>query len=203
MLLEMDPYYPASHHVHEVVTLLKRDGVVILPTDTVYALVCDIHSRKAIKRLTKIKGGEKKKLFSIVLGDLSDIGEYAGYVSSFAYRTMKRLLPGPYTFVVEASSVIPKLMMTKRRSIGIRVPDCPIAQTIADKLGRPLVATTLGVAEDEFLSDPMELDRAFGQQVDLVVDGGTIYSDPSSVVDLRGSAPRVIREGQGDVSLFQ
>ena len=203
MLLEINPYGPESHHVHEVVTLLKRDGVVILPTDTVYALVCDIHSRKAIKRLTRIKGGEKKKLFSIVLGDLADIGQYAGYISSFAYRTMRRLLPGPYTFVVEAGSVIPKLMMTKRRTIGIRVPDCPIAQAVANELGRPLVATTLGVSEDEFLSDPYELDGAWGREVDLVVDGGTIYSDPSSVVDLTGSIPEVIREGQGDVSLFQ
>ena len=203
MLLEINPYGPESHHVHEVVTLLKADGVVILPTDTVYALVCDIHSRKAIKRLTRIKGGEKKKLFSIVLGDLADIGQYAGYISSFAYRTMRRLLPGPYTFVVEAGSVIPKLMMTKRRTIGIRVPDCPIAQAVANELGRPLVATTLGVSEDEFLSDPYELDGAWGREVDLVVDGGTIYSDPSSVVDLTGSIPEVIREGQGDVSLFQ
>ena len=203
MLLEIDPYVPESHHVHEVVTLLKRDGVVILPTDTVYALVCDINSRKAIKRLTKIKGGEKKKLFSIVLGDLADIGTYAGYVSSFSYRTMRRLLPGPYTFVLEASSVIPKLMMTKRRTIGIRVPDCAIALSVAQKLGRPLVATTLGVSEDEFLSDPYDLEAAWGREVDLVVDGGTIYSDPSSVVDLSGSVPEVIRAGQGDVSLFE
>ncbi len=202
MLLEIDPYRPESNLVHEVVTLLRRDGVVILPTDTVYALVCDINSRKAIQRLTRIKGGEKKKLFSIVLADLGDIGRYAEDVSSFAYRTVKRLLPGPYTFVLHASSLTPKLMMTKRRTIGIRVPDCEIALAVARGLGNPLVATTLGVGEEDFLSDPMELDMEFGDQVDLVVDGGTIYSDPSSVVDLTGT-PEVLREGQGDVSLFQ
>ena len=201
-MLEIDPYYPESDRLRAVVKVLLADGVVIIPTDTVYALVCDINSRKAIKRLTKIKGGSRKKLFSILLGDLADIGTYAGYVSSFSYRTMKRLLPGPYTFILEASSVIPKLMMTRRRTIGIRVPDCAIALGVAERLGRPLVATTLGVDEDEFLSDPRDLEEAFKDQVDEVVDGGVIYSDPSSVVDLSGSVPEVLREGQGDVSLF-
>ena len=203
MILEIDQYCPETHLIREVVSLLERGGVVIIPTDTVYALVCDINSRKGIQKLTRIKGGERKKLFSIVLEDLSQIGTYTGYISSFAYRTMKRLLPGPYTFIVEASSLIPKLMKTRRATIGIRIPDCPIAQTVAHHLGRPLVATTLGVSEEDFLSDPMELDRSFGDQVDLVVDGGVIYSDPSSVVDLSGLVPEVLRAGQGDVSLFE
>ncbi len=202
MLIEIDPYYPETNLIREVALTLERGGVVIVPTDTVYALVCDLESRKGIKRLTKIKGGGKRKLFSIVLEDLSQIGTYTGYISSFAYRTMKRLLPGPYTFIVEASSLIPKLMKTKRSTIGIRIPDCPIAQGVAHHLGRPLVATTLGVSEEDFLSDPMDLEREFGDQVDMVVDGGVIYGDPSSVVDLRGSIPEVLREGAGDVSLF-
>jgi tRNA threonylcarbamoyl adenosine modification protein (Sua5/YciO/YrdC/YwlC family) len=203
MLMEIDPYYPETHLTREVALLLERGGVAIVPTDTVYALVCDINSRKGIQKLTKIKGGERKKLFSIVLEDMSQIGTYTGYISSFAYRTMKRLLPGPYTFIVEASSLIPKLMKTRRSTIGIRIPDCPIAQSVAHQLGNPLVATTLGVSEEDFLSDPMDLDRAFGDQVDLVVDGGVIYGDPSSVVDLAGSVPEIIREGAGDVSLFE
>lgn len=200
-MLEIEPYYPESNLIRQVVQVLERDGVAIVPTDTVYALVCDLNSRKGIQRLTKIKGGAKKKLFSIVLEDLSQVGTYTGYISSFAYRTMKRLLPGPYTFIVEASSIIPKLMKTKRKSIGIRIPDCPIAQAIAHQLGRPLVATTMGESEEDY-SDPFVLYEQFGSDVDLVVDGGPIYGDPSSVVDLRGSVPVVIREGAGDVSLF-
>ncbi len=201
-MLEIDPYWPESHLIRETVLELKRGGVVVIPTDTVYALVCDIGNPKAIQKLTKIKGKGKHKLFSIILGDLSEIGTYAGDLSSFAYRTLKRLLPGPYTFILEAGPVIPKLMRYKRRTIGIRVPDCPIAQAIAEQLGRPLVATTLGMDEDPFLSDPAKLEKAFGNQVSLVVDGGVIYSEPSSVVDLTGPI-EILRVGQGDVSLFE
>jgi len=203
MLLSIDPDYPESHLVHQVVVQLERDGVVILPTDTVYALVCDLHSRKAIQKLTKLKGGKRRKLFSIILADLSEMGTYASDVSSYAYRTMKRLLPGPYTFVVPASNTIPKLMHTKRRTIGIRVPECPIALDVARQLGRPLVATTLGIGEEEFLSNPWELEEEYGDQVALVVEGGVIYSEPSSVIDLSGRDPEIIREGKGDVSLFE
>lgn len=202
MLHSIDPDYPESHLVHQVVRALAADGVVIVPTDTVYALACDLHSRKAIQRLTKLKGGKRKKLFSIILSDLSEMGKYAGDVSSFAYRTMKRLLPGPYTFIVAASSEIPKLMHAKRRTIGIRVPDCPITLAIARQLGRPLVTTTLGIGEEEFLSNPWDLEEEYGHQVAMVVEGGVIYSEPSSVVDLSGPEPEVLRAGKGDVELF-
>ncbi len=202
MLHSIDPDYPESHLVHQVVRELEAGEVVIIPTDTVYALACDLHSRKAIQRLSKIKGGKRKKLFSIILSDLAEMGIYTDDVSSFAYRTMRRLLPGPYTFVVQASREIPKLMHANRRTIGIRVPDCPITLAIANQLGRPLVATTLGIGEEEFLSNPWELDEEYGDQVALVVEGGVIYSEPSSVVDLTGPEPEILRAGKGDLSAF-
>ncbi len=203
MLLAIDPDYPEGYLVHQVVRELRKDGVVILPTDTVYALACDIRSLKAMKQLARIKGKGKQKLFSIILGELGEIGTYAENVSTFSYRTMKRLLPGPYTFILEASQVIPKLMHTKRRTIGIRIPDCPITLAVAEQLGHPLVTTTLGMDEDDFLSDPYALHDSFGNDVAVVVDGGVIRTEPSSVVDLSGSVPEVLRAGQGDVSLFE
>ncbi|MDP7110432.1 MAG: L-threonylcarbamoyladenylate synthase [Myxococcota bacterium] len=203
MLLAIDPEYPEGYLVHQVVRELRRDGVVILPTDTVYALACDIHSIVAMKRLAKIKGKERQKLFSILLGDLAEIGTYAENVGTHSYRTMKRLLPGAYTFILEASTVIPKLMATRRRTIGIRLPDCPITLAVAEQLGNPLVTTTLGMDEDPFLSDPYALHDSFGNDVAMVVDGGVIRTEPSSVVDLSGPYPEVLREGRGDVSLFQ
>ncbi len=203
MLLAIDPDYPEGYLVHQVVRELRKDGVVILPTDTVYALACDLHSTKAMKRLSRIKGKGKHKLFSIILGDLGEIGTYAENVGTSSYRSMKRLLPGPYTFILEASDVIPKLMHTKRRTIGIRLPDCPIVLAVAEQLGNPLVTTTLGMDEDDFLSDPYALHESFGSDVALVVDGGVIRTEPSSVVDLSGGYPEILRAGQGDVSLFE
>ena len=203
MLLEIDPEYPEGRLVHQVVRMLRQDRVAIIPTDTVYALVCDINSRKAIQQLAKIKGKDRNKLFSILLGELGEIGTYAEDVSTFAYRTMKRLLPGPYTFILTAGDVIPRKMHTKRRTIGIRIPDCPIAQAVAGQLGNPLVSTTLGLDDDELLSDPGPLHARFGHHVGVVVDGGVIRSEPSSVIDLSGSAPEILRVGKGDVSLFE
>ncbi len=201
MYLKLNPYNPQPRHIEKAVNILKKGGVIIYPTDTFYGIGCDIMNKKAIERIYQIKKRDKKQPFSFICPNLKDISKYAK-VSNFAYRNMKRLLPGPYTFVLSGSKMVPKIMLTKRRTAGIRVPDNQIPTSIASKLGNPIISTSATDPEGNALKDPTFIYDMFNSQVDLVIDSGIVAGKPSSVISLIDDIPEIIRYGAGNVEIF-
>ncbi len=206
MRIELDEWASQKKALFEAVSVLEGGGVIAIPTDSGYSFVCDLNARKAIDRLYALKQTPRSHPLSILLDDPDSIGKYTGYVSTLAYRTMKRLLPGPYTFILEAGREIPKRMSKKRSSIGIRVPAVDIPRAISETLGRPLVCTSARAENDDgehrFVVDPVEIERTWGQRIDAVVDGGMGLENPTTVVDLTTEPFTLLREGQGDAELF-
>jgi tRNA threonylcarbamoyl adenosine modification protein (Sua5/YciO/YrdC/YwlC family) len=203
LLVEIDPVEPESWLIGRVADQIRRGGVAVVPTDTVYGLACSINDSKAIQRIYDLKRMDPKKPLSILVGDMQSIGQYARGVSTPAYRIMKRVLPGPYTFIFQATSEVPKIMLRKRKTIGIRMPDDPIAAELLAELNEPLLSTSIRNTDDDFMLDPTEIDTRYGSRVDVVVDGGRRLPAPSTVVDLSGDQPVLLREGKGDVSVLQ
>ncbi|MDH4265130.1 MAG: L-threonylcarbamoyladenylate synthase, partial [Deltaproteobacteria bacterium] len=176
-------------------------GVMAYPTDTVYGLGCSLYNKKGIERIYQIKRSEKNRPFSFICADLKSISLYAK-VSNYAYKTMRRLLPGPYTFVLEGTKLVPKIMLTRRMTAGIRVPNNSICLAIVKELGHPVISTSAMLAAGEVFYDPAEIEKKLGHGLDLVIDGGVLVSEPSSVIDLTEDMPRILRAGKGDVSSF-
>lgn len=202
-ILQLHPEHPQKRHVDRVVETLHRGGVIVYPTDTVYGLGCDIFNRKAINRIYQIKQVPAGKPLSFVCSDLKDVARYAKNISNASYRMMKRLLPGPYTFILEASRDVPKFMIGKRRTVGIRVPDNRICLEIVQALGRPVLSTSVVAAEDGIaMNDVESIASRFGSAVDVIVDGGVIVSEPSTVVDLTGEEPEILRASAGEADLY-
>jgi len=193
MLLSINPDNPQKRLIDRVIQELEDGGVIIYPTDTFYGIGCDLFNKKAIQKIYQIKRRPLKKPFSFVCSDLKNISLYA-QVSNFAYRIMKRALPGPYTFILEGTKLVPKLMLTNRRSIGIRVPENKICLGIVKGLGRPIVSTSVQLAEPSLIHD------TYSPLLDLVIDGGVISYEPSTVVSLIDDNLEVIRKGKGDVN---
>jgi tRNA threonylcarbamoyl adenosine modification protein (Sua5/YciO/YrdC/YwlC family) len=204
MLIRINPNNPQPRLIRKVAAILKDGGIIAYPTDTYYGIGCDIMNKKAIGKIYRLKQRNHKKPFSFICSDLKNISQYAK-VSNYAYKTMRRLLPGPYTFVLEGSKLVPKIMLTLRRTAGIRVPDHPICLSLVRELGHPIISTTATLADGSphSCSDPFLIHEVLGPQIDLVVDGGPVPGGPSSVVSLIADIPDVIREGLGDVSIFQ
>jgi tRNA threonylcarbamoyl adenosine modification protein (Sua5/YciO/YrdC/YwlC family) len=199
--LELHPDTPQQRYINKAVKVLKDGGVIIYPTDTVYGIGCDIFNKDALERIFTIKNDGVTKLFSFVCSDLKDIAKYAK-VSDYAYRTMKRLLPGPYTFILPAAKQVPKKLWTKRKTVGIRIPDHEIALKLVAELGNPIVSTSTTNRKGQLILDPYEIKNIFNIQVDLMLSQGGLPGKLSSVVDLSGEIPVVVREGAGDVSMF-
>lgn len=202
MLISINPKNPQPRLIQKVAEALRDGGTIAYPTDTYYGIGCDIMNKRAIERVYRLKQRNQKKPFSFLCSGLKNISQYAK-VSNYAYKTMKRLLPGPYTFVLEGSRLVPKIMLTRRRTAGIRVPDHPICLALVKRLGHPIISTTATLADGQVLSDPSVIYEALGSQIDIVIDGGPVPGGPSSVVSLIGDTPEVIRVGLGDVSIFQ
>lgn len=198
---ELHPETPQLRFINKAVDVLKNGGVIIFPTDTFYGLGCDLFNKAGIEQLFSIKHESDTKLFSFICADLKDISTYAK-VSDYAYKSMKRLLPGPYTFILPAAKIVPKKLWDKRKTVGIRVPDHPITRQIVELLGNPIVSTSVSNRKGESIFDPFEIKNIFNSQVDLMLASGNISNQPSSVVDLSGEEPEVIREGAGDISIF-
>ncbi len=202
MLLQIFPDNPNQLHIKKVVDALKSGEVVIIPTDTVYALACSIQNNKAIEKICRLKNIKLEKAnFSFLCYDLSHISDFTKPFSTEIFRLMKKSLPGPFTFILNANSNVPNIFKSNKKTIGIRVPDNQIARTIVKELGHPLMVTS--VHDDdaiiEYTTDPSDIESHFSDQVSLIVDGG--YSDvqPSTVVDCTGETPVVIREGKGKI----
>ena len=195
-ILEVDAEHPNPRHVERAVALLGNGGVIAYPTDTYYGLGCDLFSKKAIERLYQLKDRNRKKPLSFLVPDLSDVAKYA-LVSNFAYRTMKSLTPGPFTFILPATRQVPEMMMTKQKQVGIRVPDAPLARALAAGLGHPLVTTSATNRDGEPLIDPKDIKELLGHGLDLILDGGMTENEPSTVLSLIGDELEVLREGKG------
>jgi tRNA threonylcarbamoyl adenosine modification protein (Sua5/YciO/YrdC/YwlC family) len=201
MLLEIDPYNPDHKLIRKVVHSLKEGEVIAYPTDTVYGLGCDMLNKDAIEKIYRLKKIPRYKPLSIISADLKEISVFA-HVSNLAYKLMKRVIPGPYTFILPATKNVPRIMLTNQRTVGIRVPDNEICLTLVRELGNPLISSSASVASEEILSDPVEIEHKFGKDINLIIDGGSLISELSSVIDLTGLTPKIVREGKGDLSLF-
>jgi tRNA threonylcarbamoyl adenosine modification protein (Sua5/YciO/YrdC/YwlC family) len=195
MLLSLNPDNPQKRLISKVVQVLDQGGLIIYPTDTFYGIGCDLFNKKSIKQIYQLKRRPLTKPFSFVCANLKDISLYA-QVSNNAYRIMKRSLPGPYTFVLEGTRLVPKLMLTKRRTVGIRVPDNKICLAIVKSLGRPIISTSVNLDEPSVIHD------TYSSLVEIVIDGGVISHEPSTVVSLIDDNPEVIREGKGEINFI-
>jgi tRNA threonylcarbamoyl adenosine modification protein (Sua5/YciO/YrdC/YwlC family) len=203
MLLSIHPINPEPRLIRRVVDVLNDGGVIVYPTDTIYGIGCSIENREAIEKIYQIKRRKQDKPLSFICSDLKHISEYA-HVSNPAFRIMKRLVPGPYTFVLPAARMkqLPKILVSRRKTVGVRVPNHRITMAIVEVLGHPLVSTSVtdGSGRDP-LNDPALIQERFRNQVDIIIDGGRSISEPSTVVDLTGE-PRVLRQGAGDTSML-
>lgn len=198
---ELHPETPQLRFINKAIEVLKSGGIIIYPTDTVYGIGCDIYNKEALDRIFSLKADSPSKLLSFVCPDLKDISSYAK-VSDYAYKTMKKLLPGPYTFILPASKEVPKKLWSKRKTVGIRVPNHPIALTMVKELGNPIISSSVTNRSGEVLTDPLEIKTLFAGSVDLMLSAGHLSGTPSSVIDLSSETPEIIRIGVGDVSHF-
>jgi len=198
---ELHPVTPQMRYINKAIDVLRKGGVIIYPTDTVYGFGCDIFNRDALERVFAIKQDSGTKLFSFVIPNLKDISKYAK-VSDYAYKSMKHLLPGPYTFILPAAREVPKKLWTKRETVGIRIPKHNVALTLTKELGNPIISTSVTNRKGEILFDPLEIKMIFNSQVDLMLASGNLQGQPSSIIDLSTDSPEIIRHGAGDVSYF-
>lgn len=203
MLLSIDPVEPESWLIGRVANVFRKGGLVVLPTDTVYALTCLFDDEAAIERLYAVKAIGPAKRLSILVPDIAAAARLTRGIANPVFRTMRRVLPGPYTFIFQASGDVPRAMLRKRRTVGIRIPDCPITLAILAELGTPLLATSVRNTADEWLLDPVTIEEQLRGHVDLVVDGGLLAAEPSTVVDLSADEPVLVRSGKGDVGKLE
>jgi tRNA threonylcarbamoyl adenosine modification protein (Sua5/YciO/YrdC/YwlC family) len=200
-LVEIHPTHPQPRRIAEVVAVIRQGGLIAYPTDSSFAFGCHIGDKKAMDRIQRIRQTDKHHNFTLVCSDLSEISLYAR-VENWAYRLIKSLTPGPYTFILPATREVPKrLQNPKRRTIGLRVPDHPIVSSMLQSLGEPIMSSTLLLPGDDLpLTDVVEIEERIGDRIDLIVDGGPTGVEPTTVVDLSSGNIEVLREGRGDIS---
>lgn len=200
MLLKINSENPEGRKIRQAVEILDNGGVIIYPTDTVYALGCDINNNKAVDRICKLRGLDPTKAhLSFICQDISQVAEYAQQIDNQVFRLMKKHLPGPFTFVLNSNNQVPKMFKNRKRTIGVRVPDNNICIAIVEALGRPILTASLKSEDEilEYFTDPVDIYEDYKKLVDLVIDGGIGGNVPSTVVDCTGAEPLIIREGTG------
>lgn len=204
MLLEIHPDNPNPRNVKTVIDCLKSGGTIIYPTDTVYGLGCDINNHRAVEKVANIKGIKLDKAnFSFICEDLSHLSDYCKPLSNATFKMMKRNLPGPFTFILNANGTVPKLFKSKKKTVGIRVPDNNICMEIISKLGNPIVSTSIHDADDiiEYTTDPELIHERYGDKVDIVIDGGFGKNEASTVIDCTNDDFEILRQGAGELIL--
>jgi tRNA threonylcarbamoyl adenosine modification protein (Sua5/YciO/YrdC/YwlC family) len=192
---------PELRYINKAVEVLRRGGIIIYPTDTVYGMGCDIYNKKALEKLFRIKNDVSTKLFSFICSNFKEISKYAK-ISDYAFKKMKHLLPGPYTFILPTTRLVPKELWSKRKTVGIRIPNNNVALKLVELLGNPIVSTSTTNRKGDILYEPFEIRNIFNNQVDFMLATGNLVGDPSSVIDLSEDRPEIIRRGAGDVALF-
>jgi len=201
MILHTNPINPQKRHIQRVVEILKQGGLVSYPTDSTYGIGCDILNKRAIEKVYATKKKEKHQFVSIICADLKDLSSYA-VVSNVVYRILRRRLPGPYTFILPATLLVPKIMLTPRKTIGIRVPESQIIHDIIEGLGHPVINTSATREDGTYLTDPHDIERIFRGKIDAVI-AADCPSEPSTIIDLVDDEPKVIRRGRGDLSWLE
>ncbi len=205
MLIKIYPENPSPKFIQQVVESLKNGGLIIYPTDSVYAIACDLYQPKAVVKLAQLKGIKPEKAnFALICADLSHLSEFAKPLDNAVFKIMKKALPGPYTFILEASNKVPKIFQHNKKKIGIRVPDNAIALAIVKELGNPLVSTSVKDDDEiiEYTTDPELIHERYKEYVDYVIDGGYGKNEASTVLDCSGNEIEIIREGIGDLSIL-
>lgn len=202
--IRLYPENPELRKIENIVSVLKKGGLIVYPTDTVYGLGCDIFNSKAIERITQLKGIKGKSLnLSFICYDLSHISEYTRHLDTPTFKLMKKTLPGPYTFILESSSKVPKILNVKKKTVGIRVPDNNIPREIVNFLGNPIITTSIHDDDiHDYATDPEIIYEEFKNLVDVVIDGGPGGVHPSTVIDCTSGDPVVVREGLGDPDII-
>jgi tRNA threonylcarbamoyl adenosine modification protein (Sua5/YciO/YrdC/YwlC family) len=196
----IDPFNLDQKIILVAAEILKRGGVIVYPTDTLYGLAADILNREAVSRIFKIKKVSTQKLLSFIFADFSDIAQWA-HIPNNAFRIMRRLLPGPYTFILPASKEVPRslLHLQKRRTIGVRMPDSSVARSLVKQLGRPLLSTSVPKGSDDFFTNPQEIAIQYEHDLDLILDSGITPNIPSTVIDFSVKPPEILRHGAGNI----
>jgi tRNA threonylcarbamoyl adenosine modification protein (Sua5/YciO/YrdC/YwlC family) len=205
MLIKIYPENPNEKHIQQAVDVLKKGGLIIYPTDTVYGLGCDITNHKAIEKVCKIRGIKPEKAnFSFVCYDISHISDYIKPIDNETYRVLKKALPGPFTFIFNANKNVPKLLSSNKKTVGIRVPNNNIAREIVKALGNPIISTSIRDDDDiiEYSTDPELISEKFESIVDLIIDGGYGENIPSTIVDCTTGDFEILRQGKGDLEMY-
>jgi tRNA threonylcarbamoyl adenosine modification protein (Sua5/YciO/YrdC/YwlC family) len=190
---------PQKRVITKAVDLLRAGGIIVYPTDTIYGLGVDLFNKKAMEKILRIKKASNHKLLSFICPGLKNIADWA-MVSNDAYKTMRRVTPGAYTFVLKASAKIPKIMLQKRKTVGIRIPNSPIAQALVEELGRPILSASVPQGADGYYTDPEEIASMLANEIDLILDAGVMFNLPSTIIDFSGEEPAILREGAGDIN---
>lgn len=205
MLLDIHPDNPDKRKILQVVAVLRKGGIIIYPTDTVYSMACDLMNRKSVEKMAQLKGVKVEKInFSLICYDLSSISDYTVQFSNATYKLLNRALPGPYTFILNANTSVPKLFKSNKKTIGIRIPDNKIAREIVEALGNPLLSTSVHDDDEitEYITDPELIHEKYENAVDIVIDGGYGHNHASTVIDCTEEEPIIIREGIGSLSVL-
>lgn len=200
-LIELHPQHPNPHHLKQIADVMRQGGVVVYPTDTVYGMGCDIANAKAVERILRIKGIRPKDAkLSLIFNDIAHAAQFVK-IDNAAFRLMKRTLPGPFTYILPCLHHVPDHLTGRRRTLGVRIPNSPIALGLVEHLDRPLLSTSTKSADEllEYPTEPTELFERYQHLVDIVIDGGTGYNTPSTVVDCTGREPAIIRQGLGEL----
>jgi tRNA threonylcarbamoyl adenosine modification protein (Sua5/YciO/YrdC/YwlC family) len=201
VLIAINPENPQPRYIQQIVNQLREGAVICYPTDTIYGIGCDISNHKAIMRIHQLKRRPKHQPFSFMCSSLKEASSY-GHISNMAYRIMKRSLPGPYTFVLPAMKIVPKIMISRQKTVGIRVPDNAICLALIEALGNPILNTSAAMEEEGPFTEAFEIEERWGKLIDVVIDGGPVYPEPSSVISMIGAQPEVLRVGKGAVDKF-
>jgi tRNA threonylcarbamoyl adenosine modification protein (Sua5/YciO/YrdC/YwlC family) len=203
MILKLHEQNPSDRKLQTIVEILKKGGVIIYPTDTMYGIACDIYNSDGLEKIARMKGiSSKEAKFSFICKDISDISDYTRPISNPVFKMMKKVLPGPYTFLLTANNKVPKQIQDKKKTVGIRIPDNNIARAIVEQLGNPIMSTSLPLSDDddqEYVTNPELMLEKFKSQVDAVVDGGPGEFAQSTIIDCTKDESYVIREGKGEV----
>jgi tRNA threonylcarbamoyl adenosine modification protein (Sua5/YciO/YrdC/YwlC family) len=198
---KIDLEHPHKRLLLHAVNILKAGGLIVYPTDTIYGLGADLFNKGAMARIFKIKKTSRLKLLSFICLDLAAVAEWA-YVPTSAYRVMRRVTPGKFTFILQASKEVPKILLQKRLTVGVRIPDSAVALGLVRELGHPLLSTSVPQGEDDYYTDPAAIAETYKHDVDLILDAGIQANLPSTIVDFSGQVPAIIRHGAGAVDLL-
>ncbi|MCX6743375.1 MAG: L-threonylcarbamoyladenylate synthase [Candidatus Parcubacteria bacterium] len=201
MFIQINQQNPEPEKIQRVVAVLQAGGIIVYPTDTIYGLGCDIFNKDAVKKIYQLKKREAKKPLSIICADLKHVAQYA-IISNPAFRLMKKVLPGPFTFILKARNKVPSTIIAKNKTVGIRIPNNQICLQIVENLGHPIITTSLNISGEEVMASPAQLSKELSNKIDLIIDIGSLPQEPSTVIDLTSGKPFVLRQGKGEISQF-